>query len=143
MILTPEEQPGQSACGETSKNYFHSHNTPTHNKGTPQEADQPQVSMSAAGARGIDQGLTGKKKAFQYLLLAQLLFLLFPASARASCFNPTGNMGDMIYDSDWHAYQYCNGGAWVQAGHTWCAIEHHEWPHRLVEARRWQRYHCE
>lgn len=45
------------------------------------------------------------------------LFVALPASgAFAACSNPSGAAGDLIYNSDYNAYQYCNNTNWVAAG---------------------------
>ena len=56
------------------------------------------------------------------LKILSLFFLLsffsLPSSARASCFNPSGNAGDTIYNGGYTVIQYCNGGAWINIGHV-------------------------
>jgi hypothetical protein len=33
-----------------------------------------------------------------------------------TCSNPTGNEHDIVYNQDYHTYQFCNGTSWVIAG---------------------------
>ncbi len=49
-----------------------------------------------------------------YLLFA--LIFLAAGPARAACSNPTGSERDMVYNTDFHTYQFCNGTNWVAAG---------------------------
>ncbi len=48
--------------------------------------------------------------------LVLLLILLASLAARpvyAACANPAGNEGDIIYNADYHTYQFCNGTSWT------------------------------
>jgi hypothetical protein len=49
-----------------------------------------------------------------FFLTAGNLFSAVPAYA--GCGNPAGNEGDMIYNSAYHAMQYCNGSTWETIG---------------------------
>lgn len=44
------------------------------------------------------------------------LILLASGSARAGCSNPTASERDMIYNGDYHTYQFCNGTNWQAFG---------------------------
>ena len=33
-----------------------------------------------------------------------------------TCTNPTGNEGNIVYNSDYHTYQFCNGATWMPYG---------------------------
>jgi hypothetical protein len=44
------------------------------------------------------------------------LILLAAGSARAACSNPVGPEKDMIYNGDYHTYQFCNGTTWMAFG---------------------------
>ena len=46
-----------------------------------------------------------------YLLLTALLLAAVPA--RAACELPAGNEKDIIYNNDYHTYEYCDGLNWV------------------------------
>ena len=46
-----------------------------------------------------------------YLLFA--LIFLAAGPARAACSNPSGAEKDMIYNGDYHTYQFCNGTSWM------------------------------
>jgi hypothetical protein len=64
------------------------------------------------------RAFSGLKILSLFLLLA---FFSLPSPARASCFNPAGNAGDIIYNGgygvyQYGVYQYCNGGAWIGIG---------------------------
>jgi hypothetical protein len=47
--------------------------------------------------------------------LAGNAYVFVPASTSA-CTSPTGKVGDVIYNSAKHVYQYCNGTNWVPMG---------------------------
>jgi hypothetical protein len=49
-----------------------------------------------------------------HLLFA--LICLAAGPARAGCTNPTNNEGDLIYNTAYHTYQYCDGTKWNVAG---------------------------
>jgi hypothetical protein len=49
------------------------------------------------------------------ILLFALIFLA-AGQARAACSNPTGNEADMIYNGDYHTYQFCDGTTWRGMG---------------------------
>ena len=34
----------------------------------------------------------------------------------AACSNPAGNEGDIIYNGDYHTYQFCDGTNWYAIG---------------------------
>jgi hypothetical protein len=53
---------------------------------------------------------------YRVAILLAALALFLPASAFAACASPTGNAGDMIYNSAYHIYQYCNGTNWIAVG---------------------------
>jgi hypothetical protein len=42
--------------------------------------------------------------------------MMLPLAAHAGCTNPTGNERAMIYNGDYHTYQFCNGTSWIIAG---------------------------
>src|SRR5271157_3871779 len=54
-----------------------------------------------------------------------VLFLLTCLAAGpvhgGTCTNPTKNEGDIVYNGDFHTYQFCNGTNWIpyKAGSTW------------------------
>jgi hypothetical protein len=58
-----------------------------------------------------------RSSVFLYRLLPLLILLAFlpavPVHA-GTCSNPTGNERDIIYNSDYHTYQFCNGTKWFQ-----------------------------
>jgi hypothetical protein len=41
------------------------------------------------------------------------VFTYVPVSAASGCTSPTGNVGDDLYNSAYHVYQFCNGSNWV------------------------------
>ncbi|WP_018409311.1 hypothetical protein [Methylocystis rosea] len=45
-----------------------------------------------------------------------LAFMLAAAPAFAACTSPTGSERDLIYNRDYHTYQFCNGTNWIVAG---------------------------
>jgi hypothetical protein len=47
-------------------------------------------------------------------ILASFALLFLPHPARAACSNPAGNEKDMIYNGDYHTYQFCNGISWMK-----------------------------
>ena len=57
-----------------------------------------------------------KRSAFIRVIIAALALLLFPISARAGCSNPTDSEKKLMYNTDYHTYQFCNGTSWVTAG---------------------------
>ena len=57
------------------------------------------------------------KRLLPAILLALLILCFwFPSSGYASCFNPTGNAGDIVYNGPYRTFEYCNGGVWVSMG---------------------------
>jgi hypothetical protein len=46
-------------------------------------------------------------------VLAAFAVLLFPASAQSACTGPAGAEGQIIYNTDYHVPQYCNGAKWM------------------------------
>ncbi len=42
-----------------------------------------------------------------------VLFFVFSAPAHATCINPVGDHGDMLYNRDHTVMQYCNGTNWI------------------------------
>jgi hypothetical protein len=53
----------------------------------------------------------------KYLVfLAGLLNVLFAAPIYAGCSNPTGNEKDIVYNDDYHTYQFCDGTQWISMG---------------------------
>ena len=52
-------------------------------------------------------------KRFVAVILLAVVFLAIAPEVHAACVNPAGNAGDMIYNRDSRAPQYCNGGMWV------------------------------
>ncbi len=42
-----------------------------------------------------------------------LIFAFLPAPAHATCINPVGDHGDMLYNRDHTVMQYCNGTNWI------------------------------
>jgi hypothetical protein len=51
---------------------------------------------------------------WQILLFA--LIVLAAGPARAGCTNPTGNERYIVYNGDYHTYEYCNGTNWMPFG---------------------------
>lgn len=49
-------------------------------------------------------------------LLPLLLLTTLSRNTLAACTNPTGSEQKMIYNSDFHVYQFCNGTKWVPMG---------------------------
>jgi hypothetical protein len=51
-------------------------------------------------------------------LLSLLLILtgLVAGPVHAACTNPAGNTADIVYNSAYHTYQFCNGTGWLQFG---------------------------
>jgi len=45
------------------------------------------------------------------LLFAALFLAAVPA--RAACTNPAGSEKDIMYNNDYHTYQFCNGTSWI------------------------------
>ncbi|NCC23171.1 MAG: LamG domain-containing protein [Alphaproteobacteria bacterium] len=80
------------------------------------------VMRSLAGAR--DDG--GGRLASIFLLLP-VLCLLVPGSARAVCTAPDGEAGTVIYNTNEHVPQYCDGTNWIafvsQAGNGFSASD--------------------
>lgn len=52
-----------------------------------------------------------KKMSFLLLLIAAA-----SETAHSACSSPTGAERDLIYNADFHTYQFCNGTKWVAAG---------------------------
>jgi len=50
------------------------------------------------------------------LFLADLLAFLPVAPTYAGCSNPTGNEKDIIYNNDYHTYEFCDGTRWFSMG---------------------------
>ena len=50
------------------------------------------------------------------LFLAKLLAFLPTAQIYAGCSNPTGNEKDIIYNDDYHTYEFCDGTQWFSMG---------------------------
>jgi hypothetical protein len=50
------------------------------------------------------------------LFLADLLAFLPAAPIYAGCSNPTGNEKDIIYNDDYHTYEFCDGTQWFSMG---------------------------
>ena len=48
--------------------------------------------------------------------LLVLLAFLVPGEAHAACSNPTGSERTIMYNGDYHTYQFCNGTNWVAMG---------------------------
>ena len=57
-----------------------------------------------------------KRSGLVYIVIAAVAILLFPISARAGCSNPTNSENKLVYNSDYHTYQFCNGTNWIIAG---------------------------
>jgi hypothetical protein len=38
---------------------------------------------------------------------------LDPTTVVLPCASPSGNAGDIVYNGDYHTYQYCNGAQWI------------------------------
>ena len=53
---------------------------------------------------------------FRILVSAFLISGFWLQPARAACFNPAGNAGDVVYSGGVQAEIYCNGGAWISMG---------------------------
>jgi Concanavalin A-like lectin/glucanases superfamily len=51
---------------------------------------------------------------FLFFFLISHFSLLSPAFA--ACSSPAGNAGNMVYNTNYHVLQYCNGGTWVSIG---------------------------
>jgi hypothetical protein len=49
-------------------------------------------------------------------ILLFALTCLAAASARAACTSPAGNEKDIVYNNDFHTYQFCNGTNWKDMG---------------------------
>ena len=49
-----------------------------------------------------------------YLLFA--LIFLAAGPARADCSNPADPEKSMVYNNDYHTYQFCNGTQWLSMG---------------------------
>src|SRR4051794_38495236 len=49
-------------------------------------------------------------------LLSVLAALAAAEPAYASCTNPVGSETAMIYNGDYHTYQFCNGSSWIAMG---------------------------
>jgi hypothetical protein len=45
-----------------------------------------------------------------------LLMCLATSPANASCTSPAGNEANVIYNEDYHTYQFCNGTSWISEG---------------------------
>ena len=56
------------------------------------------------------------RKTLVYLFFFLFSCFCFPASGYAACVSPAGNAADMVYNSDSHVYQYCNGASWRAMG---------------------------
>lgn len=52
------------------------------------------------------------------VIAAMLLAAGSSNKARASCTNPVGSDGNLIYNGDYHVPQYCNGVSWVAMATT-------------------------
>src|SRR5690348_3302937 len=50
------------------------------------------------------------------LFLANLLAFLPAAPIYAGCPKPTGNEKDIIYNDDYHTYEFCDGTQWISMG---------------------------
>jgi hypothetical protein len=50
------------------------------------------------------------------LFLVNLLAFLPVASIYAGCSNPTGSEKDIIYNNDYHTYEFCDGTQWISMG---------------------------
>jgi hypothetical protein len=50
------------------------------------------------------------------LFLADSLAFLPAAPIYADCSNPTGNEKDIIYNEDYHTYEFCDGTQWISMG---------------------------
>ena len=76
--------------------------------------------MSADTWRGTAAGYSGppemKRGELICVIIAGLALLLSPLSALAGCSNPTDSENKLMYNSDYHTYQFCNGTNWVIAG---------------------------
>ena len=46
------------------------------------------------------------------------LYLIGGGSGGGGCSNPTGTEGQIIYNGDYHAYQFCNGINWIGLGRS-------------------------
>jgi hypothetical protein len=46
-------------------------------------------------------------------LIAAFVFLLSPSAYSGTCTIPAGTEGKVIYNYDYHTYQYCNGTYWI------------------------------
>ena len=55
-------------------------------------------------------------------LLLILLACLAARPAYAACSNPTGTERDIIYNGDYHAYQFCNGTNWIATGYPFYSL---------------------
>jgi hypothetical protein len=103
-----------------AKTYFHNPSRKPTNKSPP------------PGGHNNSRFLSAQKKilsrslrpfacsAFSALKILSFFFLLSlfssPSPAFASCFNPAGNAGNVIYNGGYGVVQYCNGGAWIGIG---------------------------
>jgi hypothetical protein len=97
------------ASAKTIASYFHNYHHRTVNNNRPDKKATPPRTKVRNFLKGP----------LRFPFSAFFLFLLsfcFPPSAFASCTNPAGQAGQMIYSSDYHVPQYCNGGTWVAMG---------------------------
>src|SRR5437763_1606665 len=63
---------------------------------------------------------TAKTGKFLLQILA-VFFILTAGTAHAACTSPVGVEGDIIYNGDYHTYQFCNGTDWkaYHEGEAW------------------------
>lgn len=57
-----------------------------------------------------------RRQAWLALLLCLPLTIASGAAYAETCVQPAGREADLIYNSDYHAYQFCNGVHWVLVG---------------------------
>jgi len=48
--------------------------------------------------------------------LLSFALLLLGGPVYAGCANPTGKEADLVYNGDYHTYQFCNGTVWKASG---------------------------
>jgi opacity protein-like surface antigen len=49
-------------------------------------------------------------------MLVSVVACLAAGPAYAACTDPAGVEGDLMYNSDYHTYQFCNGALWLGMG---------------------------
>jgi hypothetical protein len=75
------------------------------------------MKTSWANSRDIALRRRGAQAGSQMLgVLTAGALLLAPVAARAACSSPAGVPGQIVYNTDYHVPQYCNGTEWIAFG---------------------------